>query len=74
VDLVLLHRYGQLLCVYAALIGMAKNNLPGASIGVVENGAYEWAKGFGMADLENSVPVTPHTLFRLASIAGFARS
>ena len=48
---------------------MAKNNLPGVSIAVVEDGAYEWSKGFGMADLENSVPATPHTLYRLASIS-----
>jgi serine beta-lactamase-like protein LACTB len=48
---------------------MAKNNVPGVSVAVVEKRAEEWAKGFGMADLENSVPVTPHTLFRLASIS-----
>jgi serine beta-lactamase-like protein LACTB, mitochondrial len=48
---------------------MAKNKLPSVSVAVVENGAYEWAKGFGMADLENSIPATPHTLYRLASIS-----
>jgi CubicO group peptidase (beta-lactamase class C family) len=36
---------------------------------VVENGGYEWAQGFGVADLENNVPSTEHTLFRLASIS-----
>ena len=46
-----------------------KNHLPSVSVAVVENGAYEWAKSFGMADLENSVPATPHTLYRLASIS-----
>lgn len=48
---------------------MAKNNLPGISIAVVENGEYEWSKGFGLADLENLTPATPHTLYRLASIS-----
>jgi serine beta-lactamase-like protein LACTB len=48
---------------------MAKNNLPGISIAVVENGEYEWSKGFGMADLENLVPATSQTLYRLASIS-----
>src|SRR5271166_6816508 len=48
---------------------MAKNNLPGISIAVVENGEYEWSKGFGMADLENPVPATSQTLYRLASIS-----
>jgi len=48
---------------------MVKNNLPGISIAVVEDGEYEWSKGFGMADLENFVPATPQTLYRLASIS-----
>jgi hypothetical protein len=48
---------------------MAKNNLRGISIAVVENGEYEWSKGFGMADLENLVPATSQTLYRLASIS-----
>jgi serine beta-lactamase-like protein LACTB, mitochondrial len=48
---------------------MAKNKLPGISIAVVENGEYEWSKGFGMADLENLVPATSQTLYRLASIS-----
>jgi len=47
----------------------AKNNLPGISIAVAENGEYEWSKGFGMADLENLVPATSQTLYRLASIS-----
>jgi serine beta-lactamase-like protein LACTB len=48
---------------------MVRNNSPGVAVAVVENGKYEWAEGFGTADLENSIPVTPHTLFRLASIS-----
>ena len=32
---------------------MVRNNLPGVAVAVVENGNYEWAEGFGMADLEN---------------------
>jgi CubicO group peptidase (beta-lactamase class C family) len=48
---------------------MAANGVPGISVAVVENGEYEWAGGFGMADLENSAPATSHTLYRLASIS-----
>jgi serine beta-lactamase-like protein LACTB len=48
---------------------MAANGLPGASVAVVRDGKYEWSAGFGMADLENSVPATSRTLFRLASIS-----
>jgi CubicO group peptidase (beta-lactamase class C family) len=48
---------------------MAANSIPGVSVAVVENGEVAWAAGFGSADLENSVPATAHTLYRLASIS-----
>jgi serine beta-lactamase-like protein LACTB len=48
---------------------MAANSTPGVSVAVVENGAAEWSAGFGSADLENFVPATSHTLYRLASIS-----
>src|SRR5580692_10039889 len=48
---------------------MAANSTPGVSIAVVENGVAEWSAGFGSADLENSVPATSHTLYRLASLS-----
>jgi CubicO group peptidase (beta-lactamase class C family) len=48
---------------------MAANSIPGVSIAVVENGSQEWAAGFGSADLENFVPATSRTLYRLASIS-----
>jgi CubicO group peptidase (beta-lactamase class C family) len=48
---------------------MATNGIPGASVAIVENGEIEWSDGFGLADLEHTVPATPQTLFRLASIS-----
>jgi beta-lactamase family protein len=48
---------------------MAANSLPSVSVAVVRDGKYEWSSGFGMADLENSVPATSRTLYRLASIS-----
>jgi serine beta-lactamase-like protein LACTB, mitochondrial len=48
---------------------MAANSIPGVSVAVVENGAVAWSAGFGTADLENSVPATSHTLYRLGSIS-----
>src|SRR5258706_869650 len=48
---------------------MAATHVPGLSVAIVENGDYEWAEGFGFADLENNVPASEHTLFRLASIS-----
>lgn len=48
---------------------MVTNGLPGISVAIVEDGSYEWSSGFGMADLENLVPATSSTLYRLASIS-----
>src|SRR3984957_12562320 len=48
---------------------MATTHVPGVAVSVVENGVYEWAEGFGFADLENNVPASEHTLFRLGSIS-----
>jgi serine beta-lactamase-like protein LACTB, mitochondrial len=48
---------------------MASTKAPGVAAAAVLNGQEVWSEGFGMADLENSVPVTPQTLFRLASVS-----
>jgi len=53
----------------AAARYMATSHVPGLAVAVVENDEYEWGSGFGMADLENNVPASEHTLFRLASIS-----
>jgi serine beta-lactamase-like protein LACTB len=42
---------------------------PGLSVAVVERGAFVWSAGFGMADLEHSVPATTETLYRLGSVS-----
>ena len=48
---------------------MAKQNIPGLSIAVAVNGELVWSEGFGFADLENHVRVTPATRFRIASVS-----
>ena len=48
---------------------MSTTHVPGLSVSVVENGQYEWAAGFGLADAENNSPASEHTLYRLASIS-----
>lgn len=48
---------------------MATTHVPGVGVAVVENGEYVWGSGFGLADVENHVPASEHTLFRLASIS-----
>ena len=47
---------------------MAKEGVPGLSIAIVVDGALRWANGFGMADLENSVPAKATTVYRTASM------
>ena len=48
---------------------MKTAKVPGASLAIVWKGTPVYSKGFGMADLENRVPVTSHTAFRTASVA-----
>lgn len=48
---------------------MTTTHAPGVSVAVVENGELEWANGFGLADVENNVPASEHTLYRLGSIS-----
>jgi CubicO group peptidase (beta-lactamase class C family) len=46
---------------------MAYRGLPGVAIGVVHDQELIWSRGFGYADIEKKVPVTPETRFRMAS-------
>jgi CubicO group peptidase (beta-lactamase class C family) len=48
---------------------MSANSVPGIGAAVVLEGEPVWSAGFGMADLEDSAPVTSSTLFRLGSIS-----
>lgn len=48
---------------------LAHSGSPGVSIAVVENGQTVYARGYGFADLENQVPATADTRYRLASIS-----
>jgi serine beta-lactamase-like protein LACTB len=47
----------------------ASEQLPGVSVAVAVNGQVVFKKAYGWADLENSVPATPESLFRTASVA-----
>ena len=48
---------------------MTTLRVPGAQIAVVKDGVLLWSEGFGLADIEQQVPVTPLTRFRIASIS-----
>jgi serine beta-lactamase-like protein LACTB len=47
---------------------MAKHKIPGLSIAIVAEGGLAWANGYGLADVENSVPAKATTAYRSASI------
>jgi CubicO group peptidase (beta-lactamase class C family) len=48
---------------------MERLGIPGLTAALVLNGQVEWTKGFGLADIENSVPASEDTVYRIASIA-----
>src|SRR5208282_441457 len=42
---------------------------PGAAVVIVKDGVLAYLHGYGCADLEHRVPITPQTLFDVASVA-----
>lgn len=46
---------------------LAERNLPGLSVAVGSGGSIVWTEGFGFADLEKRVPVTPKHRFRIGT-------
>ena len=47
---------------------VAEKRTAGVSIAVAKNGRTVLAKGYGFADLENDVPATPETVYRIGSV------
>jgi CubicO group peptidase (beta-lactamase class C family) len=45
-----------------------KPDTPGASVAVIRGGQQIFAKGYGQATLEYPVPITPETIFHVASV------
>ena len=48
---------------------MSSKHIPALSVAVVSDNQLRWQSGYGMADLENSVPVKAATVYRIASVA-----
>lgn len=48
---------------------MKKQNIPGISIAVLKDGKPVKFKGYGVANLESGVPVTPDTVFEIGSVS-----
>lgn len=43
--------------------------VPGAALAIVKDGRLVYAQGFGLADRDAGLPVTPRSLFRIASLS-----
>jgi CubicO group peptidase (beta-lactamase class C family) len=52
---------------------MAKRHIPGLALAVIRHGRVERVASYGEASLEFSVPVTPTTLFNVASVTKASR-
>lgn len=48
---------------------MSQSKIPGLSVAIVRGDQLRYARGFGMADLENSVAARPATVYRLGSMS-----
>lgn len=44
-------------------------NSPGCAIGIIRNDSLVYAKGYGMADIEHAIPITPATIFYMCSVS-----
>lgn len=52
-----------------AAAAMTAGRLPSLSVAVAADGKQVYAEAFGLADVENSVPATPQTIYRIGSIS-----
>jgi len=48
---------------------MKHHDVPGVSIAVVHDGRLEWARGYGLSDIEREKAVMPDTLFQAGSVS-----
>ena len=53
----------------AVFARFAKPDAPGCAVGVYQNGGVAYAKGYGSANIEYGVPITPKTPFISGSVA-----
>jgi CubicO group peptidase (beta-lactamase class C family) len=46
-----------------------RKSSPGCAVGVFRNGQIMYERGYGMADLENDIPITPASVFYVGSVS-----
>jgi len=42
---------------------------PGCAVGIFSAGAVDYARGYGLASLEDRIPITPRTVFQIGSVS-----
>jgi len=42
---------------------------PGAAVGIFKDGKIAYARGYGLANLDHSIPISPQTVFRVGSVS-----
>lgn len=47
----------------------SEHQVPGLSVAIVQQGRVAMAQGYGLADIENKVPATADTVYRIASLS-----
>jgi CubicO group peptidase (beta-lactamase class C family) len=52
-----------------AVFSAFSKTTPGCAVGVAKDGKPVFSKGYGMADLEHGAPITPKTMFYMASVS-----
>src|SRR5882672_10171176 len=48
-------------------VDLTKAGSPGCALGVYRDGKMVYSKGYGLANLEQNVPITPHSVFDIGS-------
>ncbi|MFT3677580.1 MAG: serine hydrolase [Chitinophagaceae bacterium] len=52
-----------------SLFSVYNSLTPGAAVAIVKDGKVIFQKGYGMADLDHDIPITPQTVFNIASVS-----
>ena len=48
---------------------MARNHIPGLAVGVIKDGALTWSQGYGWADIERRIAMTPDVVQNIGSVS-----
>ena len=53
----------------SVFLDLDRTDSPGCALGVVRAGALLYATGYGSANLDHEIPITPHTVFYMGSVS-----